>query len=176
MEDSGWKHMWIIHLSVWQDVFWVQSLSTLHMDHWDQVNAFRASQKVTEPVKGRDGLLSSCCSDCNSRLGSIKRGHPECAFLLRPFAFLSDPFNVLWAPVSGLKKALSTGRRCHSLCESCGFWIYPSVNTSVTSARTLTVQRGCFSAYRKEMNSKHFAFSLPSFASCDDVCLPAALR
>lgn len=141
-----------------------------------KLNAFRASQKVTEPVKGRDGLLSSCCSDCNSRLGSVKRGHPECAFLLRPFAFLSDPFNVLWAPVSGLKKALSTGRRCHSLCESCGFWIYPSVNTSVTSARTLTVQRGCFSAYRKEMNSKYFAFSLPSFASCDDVCLPAALR
>lgn len=141
-----------------------------------KLNAFSASQKVTEPVKGRDGLLSSCCSDCNSRLGSVKRGHPECAFLLRPFAFLSDPFNVLWAPVSGLKKALSTGRRCHSLCESCGFWIYPSVNTSVTSARTLTVQRGCFSAYRKEMNSKHFAFSLPSFASCDDVCLPAALR
>lgn len=141
-----------------------------------KLNAFRASQKVTEPVKGRDGLLSSCCSDCNSRLGSVKRGHPECAFLLRPFAFLSDPFNVLWAPVSGLKKALSTGRRCHSLCESCGFWIYPSVNTSVTSAHTLTVQRGCFSAYRKEMNSKYFAFSLPSFASCDDVCLPAALR
>lgn len=114
------------------------------MDHWDQVNAFSASQNVTGPVKGRDRLLSGCCSDCNSPLGSVERGHPECAFLLRPLHFCQIRFNVLWAPVSGLEKALSTGRRCHSLRQSCGFWIFPSVNTSITSARTLTVQRGYF--------------------------------
>lgn len=36
----------------------------------------------------------------------------------------------------------------------------------------LGYSRAIFSAYRKEMNSHHFAFSLPSFASCDDVVHP----
>ncbi len=85
-----------------------------------------------------------------------------CVFFLIPVTFFGQ-----LAMVNGLEKRSRRGvtSRCVKVVvlnlPSCRhFW----------DIRPLCYSRAIFSAYRKEMNSHHF--SLPSFASCDDVVHP----
>lgn len=129
-------------------------------------------EKSEEPLEERVRVLSSCYSDSSSLLGRSKGVKPEGLFLLRPLLFLSDPFNILWAPVSGLEKRSRQGVAAR--CVKVAVWSLPFCQ-HFCNISSHCYSRAIFPAYRKEMNSQHLAFSLPSLASCDDVCPPASL-
>ena len=163
MGDSGWEHMWIIHRSVWQDVFRVRSLS-IHC----------ASLKSQWKQFGAGGLIKS-----HIKMGSVKGGQGRMRFSALTFALMSDLFNVLWAPVNQFCNVPTTGCRHSSggsLQKRRWFRMCPSVNTYLTSAST--VSSGLFSC-RKEMSShthtQYRRLTSPPAASCDAVCPRAIL-